>query len=693
MSKGFASSYRIVLLAVGMLVCFAGLGARLVFLHVIDREELVRFIDKARRQIIVESARRGDIVDTDYRDVLKPSPNGTVRSSVLATSRTLIILGVDPQSLRKEDEKKWPQLAGLIGVPLPELTKILLTKSRPVVPTNASPASSPAKPGDLVINFALHPEPADRAPLAAAAAKSAAPTSTVATADAESDDTVVDDTPDESGQRPIRWAKLSETVEESTYTQIQALDIKGVYGQRAYRRAYPHNALAAHVIGFVNKQGEPAAGIERYADFYLHGRDGWREGERDGLRRELAQFRTRDVPASDGFTVRLSIDSNIQHMAEDELDMLVKKYAPLKATIIISDPQTGFILALANAPTFNLNEYNQLSSADQVAMHNIAVSDMYEPGSVFKIVAASAALNEGLVTPASQFDCSIDKIDYKGMTRSLPGEDHHFDQPLSVAEIISHSSNRGAAQLAMKLGDQKFYDYARAFGFGQLTGFPVGGEIAGWMAAPAKWDGLTITRMPMGQSITATPLQMHMAMGVIASGGYLLRPQIISQINDASGEPVYRYGGVAKQRVITAETARTMARLLRGVVSDRQTRYGPEGTAPEAAIPNYEVAGKTGTAQKYMPVTMGNGKVKLLPSKTHHVVSFVGFFPASHPQVAISVVVDDADAHAVGGVAYGKTVAAPSFKHLGEELIQYLDIKPVYDTAGQTALAMEGGRR
>ncbi|MEO6873617.1 MAG: penicillin-binding protein 2 [Opitutaceae bacterium] len=668
MSKGFASSYRIVLLAIAILVSFAGLGARLVQLQVVDREGRIDSVEKARRQIIVETARRGDILDA--------------KGNILATSRTLIVLGVDPQAVRKEDEKKWPQLARLIGMPLPELTRILLTKSRLAAPTNASPASSPAKPGDLVINFS-----------SAAAGAVTKPATVAAPNETPVDDTVVDENADETGLKPIRWAKLSETVEESTYVQIQALDIKGVYGQRAYRRAYPHDSLAAHIIGYVNKQGEAAAGVERYADFYLHGRDGWREGERDGLRRELAQFRTRDVPASDGYNVRLSIDSTIQHMAEDELATIVKKYAPLKATIIVSDPRTGFILALANVPTFNLNEYNQVPAADQASMRNIAVSDMYEPGSVFKIVAASAALNEGLVTPATRFDCSIDKIDYKGKTRSLPGEDHHFDEPLSVAEIISHSSNRGAAQLAMRMGDEKFYEYARAFGFGQLTGFPVGGEIAGMMASPAKWDGLTITRMPMGQSIAATPLQMHMAMGVIASGGYLLRPQIIQQITDASGEVVYRYSAVAKQRVITAETARTMSRLLRGVVSDRKTRYGNEGTAPEAAIPNYEVAGKTGTSQKYLPETMANGKVRLLPSTKHHVASFVGFFPASRPQVAISVIVDDADAKAPGGIAYGKTVAAPAFKHLGEQLIQYLDIKPVYDTSDRPTVAMQGGRR
>ena len=676
MSKGFASSYRIVLLAAGILACFAFLGARLVYLHVIDRDELVRFIDKARHQIIVENARRGDILDTDFRDTLRLVPSASVRSTILATSRTLIVLGVDPQVLRKEDEKKWPQLAALIGVPLPELTRTLLTKSRPVAPTNASPASSPAKPGDLVINFSLGS--------AVAAAKPAGPFPPAA--EAVLDDTVLDENADENGQRPIRWAKLSESVEESTYARIQALDVRGVYGQRVYRRAYPHNSLAAHVIGFVNKQGEPAAGIERYADFYLHGRDGWREGERDGLRRELAQFRTRDVPAADGFTVRLSIDANIQHMAEEELEAIARKYSPLKATIIISDPQSGFILALANYPTFNLNEYNQVPADEQGAMRNIAVADMYEPGSVFKIVAASGALNEGLVTPASRFDCTLDSIDYLGKPRSLPRDEHVFDHLLTVAEIISRSSNKGAAQLAMKLGDDRFYNYARSFGFGQATGFPVGGEIDGWMAAPAKWDGLTITRMPMGQSIAATPLQMQMAMGVIASGGYLLRPQLIQQITDASGEVVYRYSGVAKHRVITAATAHTMARLLQGVAT-------PEGTAPEAAIPNYEVAGKTGTTQKLMPVLLPNGTTRLGYSKVHHVASFVGFLPASRPQIAISVIVDDADAHAPGGVAYGAKVAAPSFKHLGEQLIQYLDIKPVYDTSNRTALAMEGGRR
>ncbi len=659
MSKGFASNYRIVLLAVGMIACFGGLGVRLVFLHVIDREELVRVIEIARRQIIGEKARRGDILSSRWlrAGAVADRPNET---TILATSRSLIVLQVDPQMLRKQDEPKWPELARLTGISLPELTRIFNTKTRPIAPEENRSDSGMG----LSVNF--H------------GSASASADSSAETADADNENPALDQAVDANGERPIRWAKLSESIAESTYTQIEALGIKGVYGTRVYRRLYPHNSLAAHVIGYVNKAGEPVTGVERYADFYLHGRDGWREGERDGKGREVAQFRTREVPAADGYSVVLSIDTTVQYMVEEELDFLAKKYQPEKITIIVSDPRTGFIKAMGNYPSFNLNEYNKVPKDEQGSMRNVAVADQYEPGSTFKIVAASAALNEGLVNPGTSFDCSLEKIDYLGRTRGLPKEDHHFGM-LSVAEIVAHSSNRGAAQLAMLMGADRFYKYARAFGFGELTGFPIGGEVEGMMASPDKWDLLTITRMPMGHSVAATPLQMHMAMGVIASGGYLLQPQIIHQIRDASGEVVYRYDTIVKRSVISEKTAEIMGRLLMGVVSN-------EGTAPTAAIPNYEVAGKTGTTQKII-----NG----VYSTKHHVASFVGFFPASRPQVAISVIVDDADAHAPNGVAYGTSVAAPSFKHIGEQLIQYLDIKPVYSnaTAGANPIAMGGVRR
>jgi cell division protein FtsI/penicillin-binding protein 2 len=678
MSRGFTSSPRIALLAGVMLLSFAGLGVRLVSLHVIDRDELMKFVVKARQKKIIDYARRGDILDA--------------RGAVLATSHTQVVLGVDPQGLRKEDEAKWPELARLLGVPLPQLRAIFTTRQvRRDEPTPSIPGASPS----LSLSLPAGSEAAAPAKPAAAANRPGAfsftftlPASSADTASAmaggagEDDgdaETVLDDTTDAGGYRQVRWAKLSDHVGEDTYAQVMALGIKNVYGLHVYRRSYPHNGLAAHVVGYVNKAGEPVTGMEAYADFFLRGRNGWLEGERDGRGRELAQFRTREVPRADGYNVALSIDSNVQSIIEDELAELARKYQPQKATIVVSDPRTGFILGLANYPSYDLNDYNKPGAdgrVDLAAQRNIAVTDAYDPGSVFKIVAASGALEEKLVTPGTRFDCSKDRIDYNGLTRRLPREDHNFDEPLTVSEIIAHSSNRGADQLAMKLGDQRFYEYVRAFGFGERTGFPVGGEVAGRVKSPKEWDSMTITRMPMGQSVSVTVLQMHQAMSVIASGGVLLRPQIIREITDAGGETVHRYARSEVRRVVSPATAQTVARMLMGVASS-------EGTAPEAAIPNFQVAGKTGTTQKLI-----DGKY----SERHHVASFVGFFPASRPELVISVIVDDADAHAPGGVAYGAKVAAPAFKHIAEQLIQYRDIKPAYEP-NRGLLVMEGGRR
>jgi cell division protein FtsI/penicillin-binding protein 2 len=546
---------------------------------------------------------------------------------------------------------------------------ICTTKSRPasVVAAQKTPAPSPG----IVISFAPNPSTETAA--------------VAATDDDKKDDTELDD-PDADGSRPIRWAKLSDQVSESVYADIQKLGIRGVYGSRVYRRDYPHNEMAAHIIGYVNGHEQPMAGMEHYADFYLRGENGWVESEKDGRSHELAQFRTREVPPSDGFSVYLSIDANVQHIIEDELAKIAQQYDPRKATIIVSDPQTGFVLGLANYPSFDLNTFNKLSRDDQVKMRNVAVADEYEPGSVFKIVALSGALNDGLVTTSTEFDCTLEKIDYEGITRSLPRDDDRYDHPLTVAEITAHSSNKGAAQLAMRLGDRRFYDYARAFGFGQETGFPVGGEVVGNLKPPEKWDSLTITRMPMGHSVTATVLQMQQAMGVIASGGMLLKPQVIRQIRDSHGELVYNFERQEVRRVISQQTAATMAHLLMGVVS-------PDGTAPLAAIPGFEVAGKTGTAEKLEPTMLASGASVLRYSDKHSVVSFVGFFPASHPQVEIAVVIDDPDGRCPPHGAFGGLVAAPVFKQLGERLIPYLGTRPTIDNDAAQSLALEGGVR
>lgn len=609
MSKGFASNYRIALLGAVILACFGAIGVRLLDLHVYERDRLMGYVDRARRQITIEPARRGDIIDA--------------RGDRLATSRSLIVLGVDPQALVKADEPKWPELAKLIGMPFSQLERIFNTRTRPL---DAAPS-----------------EDEDEEPAV--------------------------------GERLIRWAKLSETVEESTYDQINRLGIRGVYGNRTYTRAYPHNQLAAHLIGFVNKAGEPAAGVEAFADFYLRGQDGWRESEKDGRRRELAQFRNREVSATAGYSVRLSIDAAIQHIVEQEIDEIVRKFNPAKATVIVSDPHSGFILALGNYPTFNLNEYNTLSKEEMGQMRNVAITDVLDPGSTFKIVASAGALNDGLVTPASRFDCSIDSIEYNGRPRRFMRDDHPFDHPLTVSEIVSHSSNVGAARLGMLLGERKLYDYARAFGFGERTGFPFGGEVNGFLNPVEKWSGVDITRIPAGYSVSATPLQIHYAMATIASGGILMRPQIITQVTDDAGEVVYNFGGSIRRHVISTKTAEDMARMLQKVVSR-------EGTAPMAAIPNFEIAGKTGTAQKLV-----DGRY----SNRNHIGSFSGFFPASRPRVVMTVIVDDAR-RPDGRVGYGSTVAAPSFKRIAEQLIQYLDIKPVIEP-GRNLVVMEGGRR
>lgn len=616
MSKGFASN-RLSLLAVGVLVCFLSVGVRLVFLQVVDRDELLRFVDRARRQIVVEHARRGTILDS--------------RGNLLATSRSEITVAVDPWALTEyldqeknparrarraaEEAAKHARLAGLLGLPLETVEKAFTPAMRAIKPEN------------------------------------------------DKHDGVVD------GQTRDRWVKLREALDEPTFDQITALNIRGITHERVYRRVYPGAGLAAHLIGYLNKEGSPVAGAEHHFDLYLKGQDGWIESEKDGARRELAQFRSREVAAQDGNDVVLTIDSVVQHIIEDELKLIAAKYSPHFATIIASDPMTGAILGLANYPSFDLNNY---SKAPLDAQRNYAVTDIIEPGSTFKIVAAGAALNEGLVTPQTIFDCGQQTIDYKGRTIKLPKEDEVFGQ-LSVADIVAHSSNRGAAQLAMLMGEQKFYDYARLYGFGQPTAFGLGGEVRGMLEPPSRWDGLTISRMPMGHSIAATPLQIHMAMSAVANGGVLLRPQIIKEIRDSDGNIIRSLGPEKRAVVLRPGTAAQLAQLLTGVVR--------VGTAKGFDIPGFEVAGKTGTTQKLV-----DGKY----SSTHHVASFVGFFPASRPEVVLSVIVDDAQV--AGGTAYGRVVAAPAFKHIAEQLIQYLHVQPV-TPAARNFLAMQGGVR
>jgi cell division protein FtsI (penicillin-binding protein 3)/stage V sporulation protein D (sporulation-specific penicillin-binding protein) len=511
--------------------------------------------------------------------------------SLLATNRSFIEVGVDPHGIRPEDTAAIPELARLLGVPVREIEEAFARKTMI------------AEDGHVV--------------------------------------------------RQIRWAKLADSVDEATFDAVQQLGIRAVYGNRQFRRVYPMGSLAAHVVGFVNREGTAAMGAESHLDYYLRGQDGWVESERDGRRMEMAQFRSREVAATDGMHVELSLDSVVQDIIEREMRDIVAKYNPVGATIIVSEPSTGFLLGLANYPTFDLNTFNK---ADLASQRNRAVTDIFEPGSTFKIVPAAGALDQALVTVDSRFDCAADTLDFRGRKLRLPRDTHVYGD-LSVAQIVAKSSNRGAAHLGVLLGEKRLYDYSVAFGFGEPTGYALGGEVKGMLHRVRDWDGLTISRLPMGHAVGVTPLQIHNAMAAVANDGVLMRPQVVRRIVDRDGGTAIAFEPFARNRAVSVETARTMSRLLVGVVQKG-------GTAPMAEIPGFEVAGKTGTTQKIV-----DGRY----STRHHVGSFIGFFPASNPRVVVSVIIDDAR---LRGTAYGSTVAAPSFKAIAEQLIQYLSISP-----------------
>lgn len=654
-TRGFAHSKRLVVVALLLLGCFIAVGYRLVNLHVVQREHYLAQIQQTRNRLVVEHARRGDILD--------------VKGDLLATSKTDLTLAIDPWALPEkiaalkhperqarfiaEQTRLRAELAALLRMDPAELEALYTPAWREVRPATTQPADA---------------EPA----VAATAGEVADFASRLLLENLEepSPPPGVDAAP--VRRVPVRFVKFREGVSEDDYRAIAAMKVVGLTAERRFRRIYPHKTLAAHLIGFVNKADEPSGGVEAFAHRYLRGIDGWREIERDGKRVERAEFREREVPASDGWSVALSIDAAVQHIVEQEMRALVEKFNPAKATIVVSDARTGFLLALANHPTFDLNEFGAVPLDHQ---RNIAAADLVEPGSTFKIVATAGALNEKLVTPGQKFDCTLESILYLGKPRKFMRDDHRYDHPLTVAEVIAKSSNVGTAQLGMLLGDRKLYDYARAFGFGERSGFPLGREEPGLLADPDKWSGVDITRIPAGYSIAATPLQVHYGMGTIASGGHLLRPQLIRQIIDANGDVIYSFSPVIRRTVLAPETAQSMAVMLQKVVS-------PDGTARRGAIPGYEVAGKTGTAQKLV-----NGRY----SSTNHVGSFVGFFPASNPRVVMTVIVDDGKPPG-GGTAYGSIVAVPSFKTIAEQLIQYLDIKPAAPLApdGSVPLFAQG---
>jgi cell division protein FtsI/penicillin-binding protein 2 len=365
--------------------------------------------------------------------------------------------------------------------------------------------------------------------------------------------------------------------------------------------------------------------------------------------------------------VQLTIDMGMQAILEAELDNAFKELKPDNATGVIVDPKTGEILAMTSRPTFDLN---QINTAKHGEMKNRAIFDMVEPGSTFKIVVASAALSERVVSPKTLIYCENGSFSYGG--RIL--RDHHGYGQMNVHDILMKSSNIGSAKMALMMGDQKFYEYVRRFGFGERTGVALPGEISGLVHPPARWDRLTITRMPMGQSVAVTPLQLVMGMSVIANGGKLMRPQIVKSIQDKDGHEILSMKPEVVREVIPSETARFVSGALTEVVSER-------GTAALARVSGFAVAGKTGTAQKV------DSKGGYAAGK--YVVSFVGFIPAEDPRFVCLILIDDAKLSS--GLNYGGLVAAPIFSRVAEKAARYLDLVPALRATAILPVALGQG--
>jgi cell division protein FtsI/penicillin-binding protein 2 len=580
MKNVFISSYRFYLTFFAILLTFCTLGGRLFHLQVWDADRYSQLAEGVRKNFIKEEARRGDIVDR--------------KGSLLATTKSVVVLGVDPHAFKGGHRSKLEALATLLQV---EHSVLLNAVNKKFVSS-----------GD-----------------------------------------------ESGGMTPVRWVKLKEGVDDSTYRKIKDLGIDGVYGNYQHSRFYPNQKLAAHVLGYVNKEGKACMGVELLADYYLKGQDGWRESERDGRRREMPQFRSVEFLARNGLNLELTLDRVIQDTVEDELNELIETFDPQSASIIVSNPQTGEILAMANGPTFDPNEYNTFPLENQ---RNRAITDLYEPGSTFKIVPVGAALNEKLVFPEDIIDCSITSYSIGKKSLRLP-KDHHPLGKISLHQVVQKSSNRGAAQIGLKLGPERLYHYCKSFGFGEETNLGLVGERSGVLHPPKRWDGLTITRLPMGHAVSVTPMQVHCAMSVVANDGILMKPSILRRAFDQEGKTVVPFSPTAVRRVLDESVANELNDMLVSVV-------GNEGTARTAMIKGFKVAGKTGTTQKII-----DGKY----SSNHHVASFSGYFPADQPRVVITVVVDEPQM-TKGRLGYGGSVAGPSFQKIAKRLISYFGIQP-----------------
>ena len=600
---------RAVLLLVLLSAAFAGLGYRLVDLQILRHDELSAKAQHNTQREYRQAPRRGDILDA----------NG----NILATSVPVKTVCADPS------------LIGSNSWAVAQVIAPLLQLNETAIAQKLTPRSFLAKnsDGETVTNELHYVRLAKNVPEETWQRIFAAMTNF---------------TFDTQGR------KLSRMEREF----LQNLQWHAIYAEADQLRVYPNGSLAGQVVGFpaieeTNQNGHFVSqivgrdGIEMAMQKQLSGVAGWRVTETDKAQHEMVAWRDEDVSARDGLDVVLTIDSAVQHIVETALADALQKHTPKSITGIVMRPRTGEILAMASLPNYDPNQPSTISPESR----NRVITDVVEPGSTFKIVVVSGALNSGVVKLTDEFDCEHGHFAYAG--RVL--HDHEAYGMLTTEGIITKSSNIGAAKIGIKLGADELYSYAWNYGFGQRTGIPLPGEARGILYPVSKWYKVSLAQIPMGHGVMVTRLQMQYALAAIANGGWLMRPMIVSRLQEHDGSVMERYTPQRVRQVISEAASKQMIEALKTVATK-------DGTAAEAAMKNYVVAGKTGTAQK-----AENGGY--VPGK--YVSSFIGFFPADNPEICISVVMDEPKEG-----YYGGKVCGPVFRDIAERCASYLNIPP-----------------
>jgi cell division protein FtsI/penicillin-binding protein 2 len=600
---------RALLLLAILGAAFAGLGYRLVDLQIFRHDELSAKAQHNTQREFRQAPRRGDILDA----------NG----NILATSVAVKTVCADPSLVGNQ-----PAAVAHVIAPLLQLNEAALAQKltpRSYVSKNSN--------GEIVTNELHYVRLAKNVPEETWQRISAAMTNLTFGVDEK---------------------KLSRTDREF----FRNLRQHAVFPEADQMRVYPNGVLAGQVIGFPAVEETSVGGrfiskivgcdgVELAMQKPLSGVAGWRVTETDKAQRELVAWRDEDVYARDGLNVVLTIDSAVQHIVETALAEALQKHTPKSITGIVMRPRTGEILAMVSLPNYDPNK----SSSITPEARNRVITDVMEPGSTFKIVVVSGALNTGTVKLTDQFDCEHGHFAFAG--RVL--HDHEAYGMLTVKEIITKSSNIGAAKIGIKLGEQNLYNYASDYGFGQRTGIPLPGETRGFLYPVKQWSKVSIAQIPMGHGVAVTRLQMLQALAAIANDGWLMRPMIVSRLQERDGSVVQTYRPERLRQVISEATSWLMIEALKTVATK-------DGTAAEAALKNYVVAGKTGTAQKVENGAYAPGK---------YISSFLGFFPADNPELCISVVMDEPKEG-----YYGGKVCGPVFRDIAERCASYLNIPP-----------------